>query len=544
MNPQVLAQAIGVADARREAWLAAIAYPGRVYGRSHEEEYVASLEKTATLLSFFQTHGIVDVDDQEALSEALGCVLPLDMHRKMFVPALQLSMSAAQWALWQERSRLLPILGAYAQTELGHGSNIRALETTATYDPATEIFDLHSPTLTSRKWWPGGLGKTTNFAVVYARLLGGDGTDHGVHAFLVQLRDLASHASLPGVHLGDIGAKIGFNGVDNGFCSFEHVAVPKAHLLLGTARVEWSPQGQLRRRAGTVAPWGYFTMVKTRVFLVSKCARFLGRALALTLANLQSRGVDARRTLYPAMGLALASIFAGQSLYALYTQVLAARDTRELHTLHATSSGLKALVSARVVDSLQACIMTGGNDASHAVVYLKNEIVGACTYEGTFDVLVLQHGAYLRKQPRIEPPRLAHMELTAVPDLLMLFSQRLHALQSDTVSKGSAYRTTRLSLAASELYLLEAFADRLRTVKDAATTDALSQLWCLLSYAWVLQSLHEFRPWLSSSDGESVGQLFEATAMAIDDATMASIVAAWGFGETELSRLDAEFSKL
>lgn len=42
------------------------------------------------------------------------------------------------------------------QTELGHGTFIRGLETTCTYDPATEEFILNSPTLTSYKWWPGG----------------------------------------------------------------------------------------------------------------------------------------------------------------------------------------------------------------------------------------------------------------------------------------------------------------------------------------------------------------------------------------------------
>ncbi len=36
------------------------------------------------------------------------------------------------------------------------GTFIRGLETTATYDPKTEEFVLHSPTLTSTKWWPGG----------------------------------------------------------------------------------------------------------------------------------------------------------------------------------------------------------------------------------------------------------------------------------------------------------------------------------------------------------------------------------------------------
>ena len=36
------------------------------------------------------------------------------------------------------------------------GTFIRGLETTATYDPQTEEFVLHSPTLASTKWWPGG----------------------------------------------------------------------------------------------------------------------------------------------------------------------------------------------------------------------------------------------------------------------------------------------------------------------------------------------------------------------------------------------------
>ncbi len=78
------------------------------------------------------------------------------------------------------------------QTELGHGTFVRGLETTATYDTESQEFILHTPTLTATKWWPGGMGKTSTHAVVMARLVI-RGKDHGPHAFIVQLRSLEDH---------------------------------------------------------------------------------------------------------------------------------------------------------------------------------------------------------------------------------------------------------------------------------------------------------------------------------------------------------------
>ena len=49
-------------------------------------------------------------------------------------------------------------MGCYAQTELGHGSNVAGIETTATLDSNSDEFVIHSPTVTSTKYWPGGLG--------------------------------------------------------------------------------------------------------------------------------------------------------------------------------------------------------------------------------------------------------------------------------------------------------------------------------------------------------------------------------------------------
>lgn len=64
----------------------------------------------------------------------------------------------------------LDVLGCYAQTELGHGSNVAELETTATFDQATDEIVINSPTLTSTKYWPGDLGRFTSHALIFGQL--------------------------------------------------------------------------------------------------------------------------------------------------------------------------------------------------------------------------------------------------------------------------------------------------------------------------------------------------------------------------------------
>jgi len=81
------------------------------------------------------------------------------------------------------------VLGCYLQTELGHGTNVLGLETTATYIPETKEFEIHSPTLTSSKWWIGALGKTATHGVIQAKLII-DNKDYGPHLFFIQLRSM------------------------------------------------------------------------------------------------------------------------------------------------------------------------------------------------------------------------------------------------------------------------------------------------------------------------------------------------------------------
>jgi len=127
-------------------------------------------------------------------------------------------------------------MGCYAQTELGHGSNIAGLETTATLDKKTDEFIIHSPTVTSTKYWPGGLGLWANHAVVFARLII-EGKDLGVQSFMVQIRDLETHLQVNGVKVGDIGMKLGYNSKDNGWLIFNSVRIPRTNMLCRFAYV-------------------------------------------------------------------------------------------------------------------------------------------------------------------------------------------------------------------------------------------------------------------------------------------------------------------
>lgn len=121
-------------------------------------------------------------------------------------------------------------VGCFAMTELGHGSNVRGLETTATYCPKTDSFVLHTPHELAQKFWIGNLGKTAFMAAVYAQLIV-NGENHGVHVFLVQIRDKRDHRPFPGIEIGDCGQKMGLNGMDNGWMKFNEFRVPRDALL-------------------------------------------------------------------------------------------------------------------------------------------------------------------------------------------------------------------------------------------------------------------------------------------------------------------------
>ena len=120
-------------------------------------------------------------------------------------------------------------IGCFGLTELGYGNNAVEMETTAVYDKSTKEFIVNTPTTLAQKYWITNGAVHAKHIVVFAKLLI-DNQDHGIHAFLVPIRD-DNLKQMPNVTVEDMGYKMGLNGVDNAKLSFNHVRIPQENLL-------------------------------------------------------------------------------------------------------------------------------------------------------------------------------------------------------------------------------------------------------------------------------------------------------------------------
>lgn len=334
----------------------------------------------------------------------------------MFIPALIGLASKEQQAKWLTLAQNLSIIGTYAQTELGHGTFIRGLETTATYDSSSEEFIVHTPTLSGTKWWPGGLGKTATHVVLMARLFV-HGQDYGPHAFIVQVRSIDTHRPLPGITVGDIGPKFGYNGVDNGFLSFDHVRIPREHMLMRFAKV--TPEGKYIHPPPSNSKASYVTMLYVRANIVVDAGRALAKAVTIAVRYCcvrrqtsthpgmqETKVIDYQNVgacLIPFTAIAFAFHFTGIHQMHLYKEFEKGRDRsdfRILPELHVQASVLKAICTWEAVEGIEQCrFRCGGHGYSRlsGLPDLYASFVQNATWEGDNDVLCLQTGRFLLK---------------------------------------------------------------------------------------------------------------------------------------------------
>ncbi|OSC38152.1 acyl-CoA dehydrogenase [Mycobacterium decipiens] len=393
----------------------------------------------------------------------------------------------------------LELCGCFAMTETGHGSDVQALETTATYDADTQEFVIDSPTPTARKDYIGGAAETATVAAVFAQLItsaDGKPVNHGVHCVLVPIRDENGN-DLPGVTTSDCHYKGGLPGVDNGRIVFDHVRVPRENLL---------------NKYGDVAPDGtysspidnpsrrFFTMIGTlirgRVTVggsagaAARVALDIATRYALARTQFSAPGDEDevlimdylvhQRRLFPLIARSYALQFAQNELVSkchdLQTsQVVDAEEQRELE---ARAAGLKAAntwhASRAIQEAREAC-GGAGYMAENRLIALRADTDVFTTFEGDNHVLTQLVAkelltAYADDIRSMSPVEWVRFAASAVGDRVMkrtaaeTIMQRIVDARQDSEEEGSLFnRGTQVTMFEErEEYLLSSVARRLQ----------------------------------------------------------------------------------
>ncbi len=338
-------------------------------------------------------------------------------------PSLQIK-SGVQWGLfgsavlqlgtkehhdkWLPGIMSLEIPGAFAMTETGHGSDVAAIGTTATYDPDTEEFVIDTPFRGAWKDYLGNAALHGIAATVFAQLIT-NGVNHGVHCFYVPLRD-ENGDFLPGIGGEDDGLKGGLNGIDNGRLHFDHVRVPRTNLLNKYGDV--APDGTYSSHISSPGR-RFFTMLGTlvqgRVSLdgAASWASAIALDIAITYAN-QRRQFDSgagsdevvlldygkhQRRLLTRLATTYASIFAHdeflQKFDAVFSGAADTDDDRE--DLETLAAALKPLSTWHALDTLQEAREACGGAGflfENRLVGLRSDLDIYVTFEGDNNVLL------------------------------------------------------------------------------------------------------------------------------------------------------------
>ena len=300
------------------------------------------------------------------------------------------------------------LMGCFAMTESGHGSNVQALGTVASYDAETDEWVITTPDDLSRKDYIGNAACHAHAAVVFAQLEI-DGTGHGVHAFVVPIRDKSLRV-LEGIRVEDDGPKIGLNGVDNGRLWFDHVRVPRTNLLNRYADVDEhgtyhseieNPDRRFFTMLGTLIQGRVcvggagITASKTALALAIKYAnrrRQFGSPDSDKEELLLDYGMHQRRLL-PLLARTYALHFAQEILLTELHNVLSTTTApeRQRRALESRAAGTKALGTwhgSRTVQECREACGGAGYLMSNRLGSMRADIDVFTTFEGDNHVLL------------------------------------------------------------------------------------------------------------------------------------------------------------
>ncbi len=293
------------------------------------------------------------------------------------------------------------LLGCFAMTETGHGSNVRGIKTTATYDRKADAIVLHTPGENDNKEYIGN-ALDSKMASVFAQLIV-DGKNEGVHAILVPLRD-ENHKLLPGIKVEDNGYKLGLNGVDNGKIWFHQVSVPRENLLnkYGDISSEGTYKSEIKNPNKR-----FFTMLGTLVggrICVAR-AGLGGAKMALAIAvkhALKRRqfndSVKIQEDLlmdYPTHQLRLTPLVASAYVYHItldkMMEVYCDETQPDKRKVETQVAGLKSIITWYANSTIQECREACGGKGyllENRIADLKGDVDIFTTFEGDNNVLL------------------------------------------------------------------------------------------------------------------------------------------------------------
>ena len=314
------------------------------------------------------------------------------------------------------------IPGCFAMTELRHGSNVAGLQTEAILDVHTDEWIINTPDDGAIKWWIGNAAEDGRMSTVFARLkvpsTAATGTldDHGVHAFIVPLRN-DDGTLMPGVEIHDCGYKVGLNGVDNGAIRFTNVRVPRENLLDRFGSVDRS--GRYSSPLSSAAKRFAVTLGELtggRVGLTFASVGVLKGAVTIAVRYSAQRqqfgppnGAEVSVLDYPSQQLKLMPMlattyalhFARELLINKYVDMKRTKDEVLIADVHSLSAGLKAYTTNYTNSALSVareCCGGHGYAAVNRLGALRSDHDIFQTFEGDNTVLLQQVSALLLKE--------------------------------------------------------------------------------------------------------------------------------------------------
>lgn len=358
-----------------------------------------------------------DIKAKEGLSDEefeemfylFGEDLPIQLQVSVFLPCLKALASDEQLSKWLPMAQRYEMIGSYAQTELAHGSNVAGLQTEARYDPATDEIILHTPHPDATKWWIGQLGKCANHTVVFAQLLmpvagSNKYRSVGPHPFLVQIRRFEDHTVIPGITVGDIGPKLGFAALDNGFIAFRQHRIPRSNMLSRYAKIDPATKEYVPPSNPKLL---YGSMLAVRVGIVTSSTLTLQAAstVAVRYSSIRRQFADTSSVggkkekqvldylsqqyrVLPQIAAAYATYFTGRWMNDMFVQLnedFAKGEFHMLPAMHATSSGLKSLITTLAAEGIETSrLACGGHGYSmySGLPMLYTSFVHVSTAEG------------------------------------------------------------------------------------------------------------------------------------------------------------------